>query len=296
MASNLKNANAPLERARILGRFFNALESLDIGAVFGLFTRESLRTILEHAGRYILFPAAVIFAWVQTGVAWYTAYKTKQSRHVVAAAVDTGITAVITGAVVSALLSAGAALVAPYIFTGALGVKTLFNMGASIYHLVKAVRATTSKEEKEHYQLAKEAAIGAFFGALATAAIVSVMVFGHFAIAALGITVGVLSGTYALVKGIQALRAHLTSPEREGYAVVDSEEPTENVPQNSNRVIGDGLNLNDPHQKEQAQERTHVKDLEQALISPPSEVSYFQSPVEEPTNTSPIHHSSKPVL
>ncbi len=155
------------------------------------------------------------------------------------AIVETAATLAIVTAVIGALVASGTfALATPIIFTAVMAGKTLFQAGSAIYYAVKAARTTDAEEKLGYKTLAKNNALGAAAGVLATAAVACVFLFGKFAVAALGIVAAVAGGALAVMKGYKAYKETIAEDE-----VGATDEETAEERPDSALLIAKGLGL-----------------------------------------------------
>ena len=219
MAKNKRPANDPLAPAAVpspssqtstlLSAGVQIINSTDIAAIFAMFVKTFLHNFLEHTGRYFLFPINALLDAVEAGLAWYDAYKAHpqaRTRAIVRASVASLFALAITTTVIVALTVIAAGPFIPFIFASALGLKSLYHGGASLYFTYKALNG--ADPNNTYKALAKSHGMLALTGSLATLAVLTVMAFAHFKLAPLGIAAGaggVGLGIYRAYTGVKAI-------------------------------------------------------------------------------------------
>jgi hypothetical protein len=180
------------------------LDQLDFTAIFSMFFKSFLHVFLEEIGKYFLFPIAAGATIIQASLLWYQTYLEGGNKRTMARALlETFAAVAVTVAVVGGLVFATTfALATPIIFAATLALKTLFHAASTFYFLGKWSNAVTDKKKQEYMKLAKDNGVAAVAGIIATAAVVTVFIFGKFALGALGVGAGVLGAGFTLYKGI----------------------------------------------------------------------------------------------
>jgi hypothetical protein len=188
-------------------------DSANIGAIFGLFLADVGRQFLENIGHYFMFPFAAAAALLRTYFAWKDRQlnegKNGTTRKLALEVVSA--LAITTAVVGSFFWSTISTLISPIIFTAVLGAKTLFHGGSAVYYSWKAHKANrvakalgedgdqiqvsdALAEANRCRQFAKAHAVGFVAGALATTAVVLVMIIAKPILITAGAVAGVVSG------------------------------------------------------------------------------------------------------
>ncbi len=193
-------------------------DSVNIGAIFGLFLTDVGTQFLENIGHYFMFPIAAAGSILRTYFAW----KDKQlnegkngTTRKFALEVVSAL-AITTAVVGSFFWSAISTLISPIIFTVVMSAKTLFHGSSSVYYgwkahkasqLAKAIgddgdqiqRNEARDEAVRCAKFAKAHAVGFVAGALATTAVVLVMIIAKPVLMVIGAISGVVSGVIGAV-------------------------------------------------------------------------------------------------
>lgn len=190
------------------------IDAIDLGAIYTMFLKPTLHTFLEETGKYFMFPIAAAASVIKAVLSWRQAYIDRgKTRSVVSAVVETVAALAITTAVVGALVASTVfALATPIIFTATMAGKTLFHAGSAIYFAGKAAGAKVPEKKEKYRTLAKQNAIGAVAGLVATAAVATVFLLGKIALAGIGIAGAVIGGTLAVIKGYKSYKAAQAAP------------------------------------------------------------------------------------
>lgn len=183
------------------------VDAIDLTAIFYMVSTAALKVLFEQITRYFMLPIAVIANIIFAGLAIRQAVINKGDKYFVLKAVTETIGAVaITTAVVGGLITASiAAVAAPAIFAATFGMKTLVNLGSSIYFGVMAARTDDPVQKFEYRKKAIESGVGAVIGTILTTAIVAVMLLAKPAMFILGIIGGSLLTAVAALKGVELL-------------------------------------------------------------------------------------------
>lgn len=184
------------------------VDAVTLGTIYTMFFAPVLHQFLEEIGKYFLFPLAAGAHVVKSILSWRQAKLDQwKSRSVVPAVVETIATAAIITAVVGALASGLFLVATPLIFTAVMGGKMLFQAGSAVYYAGKAAATHDPVEKRDYRTLAIKNTVGAIAGAVATAAVACVFVFGIYAVAALGVVGAAMLGVFAAVKAYQSHQA-----------------------------------------------------------------------------------------
>ena len=217
--------------------FVSIIDSLNISAIFALFTNPILHAFLEAYGKFAMFPLAAFASIAKAGLAWRQAKLSGwKPRAVVDAVTETvvaiGITTAVAMGMTASILglfgiaaSFGAAV--PIIFTAILGGVTIWNAGRACYYLGKSTSAQDPEKKQEYRNEAKKYAIGAVLGAVATVAVAAVMVFGKIALAGLGAAGGLIGAGYVAFKLFQSFRSNAKKKAEQPASEADESEPLE---------------------------------------------------------------------
>lgn len=195
-----------------------------MGTIFGMFTHAGARAFLETSLKSVLFPVVMCIDIIQAILAWRQAQLSGFKKGAVAkAGLETFSAVAIAAAVVGGFVAAATfTLVAPFIFVGVMGLKTLYHAGLSIYSGIKAIvnkrraNRTSDPEEKaayiKKYETYKGAAIDNAVStvtlALTTAAIGLVMIGGQTIYGLLGAAAALIGVGFAVFKAVQHHRAN----------------------------------------------------------------------------------------
>lgn len=187
-----------------IGLTLGAIDSVNMGATFALFLKETLYQFFQQTGRYFMFPFFALTAIIGAILAWRESARAgDKPSTVLNAAVETASAIAITVTVVGSFV-AGAifASIAPLIFAGSIIAKTLYNFGSAIYYGIHAAVATDSEKKTEYSTRAKTHLIVGVAGLLAGAAVVGVMIFAKPLMAVFGIVAGVMGTLFAIKTGV----------------------------------------------------------------------------------------------
>lgn len=233
-----KKASHPEAVAAKVGIAHNvvrAVDLLDLTGIFILSSNDVFKMLFEHLARYIMLPVAAASTILFSVFSWIEAAHAKEDKGMAysKAVVETIGAATINAAVIGALASA-AFTIGPYLFAAALGTKALFHAGASLYFVYKGIKSKDKTERSKFNAKAFDAGVGFLVGALAAAGVVSVIIFGHAALFALGVVAGVTGAAFAVFKTIkQARERNKRAKEMEGEEKEDLVQGSDNVINNT---------------------------------------------------------------
>ena len=190
------------------------VDAIDLTAIFYMVSTAALKVLFEQITRYFMLPIAVIANMIFAGLAIRQAVINKGDHYFVLKAVTETIGAVaIATAVIGGLITASiAAVAAPAIFAATFGMKTLVNLGSSIYFGVMAARTDDPVQKFEYRKKAIENGVGAVIGAILTAAVIAVMLLAKPAMFIFGIIGGAMLTTVAALKGIELINQKPAAP------------------------------------------------------------------------------------
>lgn len=200
------------QTSTLLSAGVQIVNSADIASIFTLFLKSFLHTFLEHTGRYFMFPINALLDLVEAGLAWYDVYKSHPSartRLLVRAGVASLFAATITATVIVALTVTAAAPFIPFIFAGALGAKSLYHGGASLYFAYKGFNSEDPANATTYKKLAKQHGLLFLSGSLATVAVLTVMAFAHLKLAPIGIAAGAVGIGLGIKRGYDGIKTIL---------------------------------------------------------------------------------------
>lgn len=205
-------------------------DTATLTTIFVLLAKETLKIAFEQLAKYILLPVAVLAQTLQMAFAWRHAKLNKfKGRSLVTALVETAATALIATAVIGGLvLQTAFSVVAPLLFAITFAGKTLYNFASSIYYGISSVRESDPYEKERKVKIAKECMIGGVVGAIATVAVVGVMLLGKTAMAVLGIIAGVLGTIFGIAKAVELANKNSDRPSAPPYMRVDDENDSDN--------------------------------------------------------------------
>lgn len=244
LASAKEERRKATARNGLIDSIVGFIDNVDLGAIYVMFLKPMLHKFLEETGKYFMFPIAAAASVIKAALAWRQVYIDRKSRSVVTAAVETVSALAITTAVVGALAaSALFALATPIIFTATMAAKTLFHAGSAIYYAGKAAAHKEPEKKAKYRTLAKNNAIGAAAGLVATVAVATVFLLGKIALAGIGIAAAVVGGTLAAIKGYRSFKASQAAPEAAPAAVEEAVVENQHSPQNSPSQIARRLGV-----------------------------------------------------
>ncbi len=216
------------QTSTLLSAGVQIVNSADIASIFTLFIKSFLHSFLEHTGRYFMFPINALLDLVEAGLAWYDAYKAHPSartRLLVRASVASLFAVTITATVIVALTVTAAAPFIPFIFAGALGAKSLYHGGASLYFAYKGLNGEDPANAAAYKKLAKQHGLLFLSGALATVAVLTVMAFAHLKLAPIGIAAGAIGMGLGIKRGYDGIKTILQRRrERLAHSPIDQSE------------------------------------------------------------------------
>lgn len=245
LASAKEERRKATARNGLIDSIVGFIDNVDLGAIYVMFLKPMLHKFLEETGKYFMFPIAAAASVIKAALAWRQVYIDRKSRSVVTAAVETVSALAITTAVVGALAaSALFALATPIIFTATMAAKTLFHAGSAIYYAGKAAAHKEPEKKAKYRTLAKNNAIGAAAGLVATVAVATVFLLGKIALAGIGIAAAVVGGTLAAIKGYRSFKAsQAAAPAAAPVQEAAPEVGHEPGPSSSPTFIARGLNV-----------------------------------------------------
>lgn len=213
------------------------LDMLDLTVIFVFFVKQYWHELLEKTGRFVLFPTAALLTGAQAFLAWRQVKLEDgwKSGSIVRAIVDTLGAIAVNFAVGGALLGL-LTIAAPIIFAVTFGLKTLYQ-GAAAYHNLRKSFATSDPDDTERFRnRAINFAMGTLIGILATAAIITVMIFELNDFAAFGIAAGVIGASYAGYNLLCGKKSHAAAKytllENDEEAPEPNENPAETLKEN----------------------------------------------------------------
>lgn len=215
-------------------RIIHALDMLDLTGIFVMNGFDFMKLIFEHLARYIMLPVAAASTLVMSILAWveYGLSKDKDVKGFLLgkAVTETIGAGAINAAVIGSLVSAGF-FVGPYLFAGYLGYKALFHLGAAIFFSHKAYKAHKAGDKKK-YEKFKGRMIdtwtGFVVGALATATVITVVIFLQSAFWVMGAVAVGIGAAITIFKIAQNIYQRTNTP-RKTQIVVDHFAPVPNL-------------------------------------------------------------------
>lgn len=205
----------------MLPYFVGGVDSANIGVLFLL----ALGHALAGVGGFIVFPVAIGASAINAILAIHQAHakKKKTGKHDGLATSNAVITTITSLGIIAAIIctfvgSATLMTVAPYILTGVLSLKTLYNLcGACFcwYKYCKYRKIDTEKAD-QYYEKAKELTIGFVASALLTGAAAGVLIANKSAFGALGIAGGAIGVGYSVYAGYKCYKKYKARSESVG--------------------------------------------------------------------------------
>lgn len=183
-----------------------AIDLFDLTGIFFLTgSTASLKLFFEHTGRYFMLPIAAGSANILAILSWRQAHLNNfQGLSVPRAVFDTLCAAALTVAVIGAFaFTALFAVAGPAVIASAFGLRTLFNIGSSIYYGIQAARSSDPQMKYEYRKQAGEAAVAALVGAGATTFVITVMLLVKPVFAIIGIFAGTFGCAAAVIKSLE---------------------------------------------------------------------------------------------
>ncbi len=178
-----------------------AAESANLSGIF----IQLLLDILSETAKQIMFPFAAFTSILQAMLTYRQLYleKGKERGAIFRAVVQTISAIAITVAVVGGLAFAAVfGLAAPIIFTVVLGINTLINFGSACFYYGKYL----ATKDPEDYTKAKNNAIAAFAGLLATVGVGLVLLGGIKVCAVFGIVAGAVGMMHSIVNAYKTYK------------------------------------------------------------------------------------------
>lgn len=228
-------------------------EMMDVGLIFGF--KQYLPEVLAGLGHVILFPIAAAASLIRAILkirAAYLAKKENKRSAILKAVVELIAAFTIIAAVIGAFVAAATFdIVAPILFTVALGFKTFFHLGASLYYAMKVQLNSTVEEKKSSLEKMKANLILAAVAAMTTVASGLVFVAHKATFGILGIVGGILGAAYAAYQGFTTKSTPFVVrvAQSEVSAPVDSQSPSSLgarsrlTPRNTTAAILEGAHI-----------------------------------------------------
>lgn len=196
-------------KTKIASHFVNVADSTNIGIIFLL----ALGHLLSGIGQFFVFPIAIGTSAISAILSVHRAYvERKKGRSAIVDAVATTTTAlgIIAAIILTFVGGTALATIAPMILTGTLGLKTLYDLGASCYYWYKYVKNRKINPEKadKYFKKAKDFTIAFAATALATTAAGAVLIAHKSSFASLGIAAGAIGAGYASYAGYKAYQKY----------------------------------------------------------------------------------------